>query len=148
MRGVFLSIPAILLFGAAAQAPAHPRQTQKAVTAEARKAVVRQAIQAWQSGRADLIEALVTPDYIGHPSSGDRNLDGLRKRISDFHKLYPDVAFKIEDQVAEGDRVTTRMTAVATSALTGKRVKLVGLNLSRFAGARIAEEWPVWEQAP
>jgi predicted ester cyclase len=93
----------------------------------------------------DLIGDVVTRDYVGHTSSGDRNLEGLRKRISDFHNLYPDTKFTVEDQLVEGDQVATRLTAVGTSRATGKVVHLIGLNISRFVGNRIAEEWPVWE---
>ena len=71
----------------------------------------------------------------------------MRDRITEFHKLYPDVRFVIEDQIAEGDRVATRMTATAMSSATGKPVTLIGLNVSRFHEGRIAEEWPVWEVA-
>ena len=134
----FCSVPAN---GSASLTKGH----EVGVNAESRKAAFRRALRIWQSGRADLITQVVTKDYIGHTSSGDRNADGLRKRIVDFHTLYPDVSFTIEDQVAEGDRVATRMMAVGTSSATGQRIKLIGLNISRFVGNRIAEEWPVWE---
>lgn len=116
-----------------------------AVTAQTRKAAFRRVVQIWQDGRSDLIGEAVTSDYIGHSSAGDRNIDGLRQRVSTFHALYPDVKFTIEDQLAEGDRIATRMTVVGTSKATGKTVHLIGLNISRFVGNRIAEEWPVWE---
>ena len=75
---------------------------------EARKAVFRQAVEMWQTGRADLISQLVTTDYVGHSTSGDRNADGLRKRITEFHALYPDIKFTIQDQLAEGDRLGSK----------------------------------------
>ena len=115
------------------------------VNSETRKVAFRHAVQIWQDGRVDLVGSVVTPDYVGHTSSGDRDIEGLRQRVLDFHKLYPDIKFKIEEQLVEGDRVATRMTAVGTSKSTGKTVHLLGLNISRFVGNRIAEEWPVWE---
>jgi predicted ester cyclase len=115
------------------------------VTAETRKAAFREAVQMWQGGRADLIGDLVANGYVGHVSSGDRDVRGLRERVSEFHALYPDLKFTIEDQLADGDRIVTRMTATGTSKATGKVVHLIGLNISRFVGNSIAEEWPVWE---
>ena len=94
------------------------------------------------------LASVLTPNYVGHAASGTRDIDGLRERITQFHKIYRDVHFLIEDQVAERDRVATRMIATATASATGKPVKLIGLNVSRFRGGRIAEEWPVWEAAP
>lgn len=120
-------------------------ENQVVVNADSRKAVFRRAVEIWQQGRAELIDAVVTPNYVGHTSKGDRNIDGLRARVTEFHALYPNIKFTIEDQLAEGDRITTRMTAYGTSKATGKSVHLIGLNISRFAANRIAEEWPVWE---
>lgn len=145
-RILFSLLPAMLFWSTAAEGLANETKAMKpALVAEARKAAFRRAVEMWQTGRADLITQLVTTDYVGHPTSGDRNADGLRKRMTEFHALYPDIKFTIEDQVAEGDRVATRMTAVGTSSVTGQRVKLTGFNISRFVGSRIAEEWPVWE---
>ena len=118
---------------------------QVAVSADSQKAAFRRAVNIWQDGRAEQIETVVTHDYVGHTSQGDRSIDGLRTRITEFHALYPNIEFTIEDQLAEGDRIATRMTAFGTSKHTGQTVHLVGLNISRFVGNRIAEEWPVWE---
>ena len=117
------------------------------MTAE-QKAVFRRYVSIWQRGELDELPEVVTEDYVGPAATGNRGLDGLRDRISTFLLLYPDVRFVIEEQIAEGDRVATRMTASATSATTGKPVKLIGLNLSWFKDGRIAQEWPVWETLP
>lgn len=146
MRGLFRSsVAAICCFVMSSQGSGHDTSQPKAVTAVTRKAAFRRAVEMWQNGRADLIATMVTSDYVGHAPSGDRNVEGLRKRMMDFHTLYPDIRFTIEDQLAEGDRVATRMTGVGTSTKTGQRMRLRGLNISRFSGNLIAEEWPVWE---
>ncbi len=111
------------------------------------KAVFRHYLSIWERGALDELPSVVASNYVGHAASGDRDIGGLRERISAFRKLYPNVRFTIEDQIAEGDRVATRMTATARSSATGKPVKLIGLNVSRFEGGSIAEEWPVWEAA-
>ena len=121
------------------------KEKQMIVTADTRKTAFRSAVQIWQQGRADLIGEFVTKGYVGHASSGDRDIRGLRQRVSEFHVLYPDMKFTIDDQLAEGDRISTRMTGIGTSKATGRLVHLIGLNISRFVGNRIAEEWPVWE---
>lgn len=135
----------ILCCGSAAPSAVHAKSGQQVVSSETRKAAFRRAVQIWQDGRAELIGSVVTPDYVGHTSAGDRDINGLRQRISTFHALYPDIKFTVEDQLAEGDRIATRMTAVATAKATGNTVHLIGLNISRFVGNRIAEDWPVWE---
>ena len=147
MRKATLCITFLMLCGGlSAQCSARPmKENQVAANAESRKAVFRRAVEIWQKGHAELIDTVVTHDYVGHTSKGNRNIDGLRARITEFHALYPDVKFTIEDQLAEGDRIATRMTGFGTSKETGRVVHLIGLNISRFVGNRIAEEWPVWE---
>ena len=147
MRKATLCITFLMLCsGLGAQCSARPiKENQVAVGAMSRKAVFRRAVEIWQQGRAELIDTVVTPSYVGHTSSGNRNVDGLRARITEFHALYPDIRFIIDDQLAEGNKVATRLTAYGTSKETGKVVHLIGLNISRFVGDRIAEEWPVWE---
>lgn len=112
------------------------------------KAVFRRYVGIWESGVLDKLSGVLAPNYVGHAADGSRGAEELSERIAQFHKLYLGVRFIIEDQVAEGDRVATRMTATATSSATGKPVKLIGLNISRFQDGRIAEEWPVWEVMP
>ena len=119
-----------------------------ATIASQHKAVFRNYVRIWETGALDELPSVLAPAYVGHAASGSRDVDGLRERIAQFHKLYRDAHFVIEDQVSEGDRIATRMIATATSAATGKPVKLIGLNISRFSYGRIAEEWPVWETAP
>lgn len=123
--------------------------TQRVETiASQQKAVFRRYVTIWETGALNDLASVLAPNYVGHAASGSRDVDGLRKRITQFHKTYRDVHFVIEDQVAEGDRVATRMMATATASATGKPVKLIGLNISRFEAGRVAEEWPVWEAAP
>ena len=122
---------------------------QRVETIEARqKAVFRRYVRIWESGALDELPGVIAPDYAGHAASADRGIEGLRARIAEFHHAYRDLRFVIEDQVAEGDRVATRMTARGIANATGKPVTLIGLNVSRFHDGRIAEEWPVWEVAP
>jgi steroid delta-isomerase-like uncharacterized protein len=54
----------------------------------------------------------------------------------------------IEDQVAEGDRVVTRVTATGDHVgdywgvpATGKRVSMEGIAIHRIADGKIAEHW-------
>ena len=54
----------------------------------------------------------------------------------------------LEDQIAEGDKVATRWAASATHTgplmgmpPTGKKVRVTGVNVARFAAGKIAESW-------
>jgi predicted ester cyclase len=118
------------------------------MTDHASKALFRAYVGIWQTGKVDDLEHVIHPRYVGHPASGDRDKDGLRKRTLSFRELLPDVRFSVEDQLAENDRAATRMTARATRSSDGQKVILYGLNISRISDGKIIEEWMTWEAQP
>ena len=62
---------------------------------ESNKAVFRRAVDVWAAGDISALDGVVAPDYMGHTSEGDRDVDGLRQSIEAFHKLYSECSFSI-----------------------------------------------------
>jgi steroid delta-isomerase-like uncharacterized protein len=67
-----------------------------------------------------------------------------------WHSAFPDEQTAFEDQVAEGDKVVSRMTSTATHQgefqgipPTGKKIKVTGIWIDRIANDRIVERWGV-----
>ena len=115
---------------------------------EAKKAVFRKLVDLYAAGDVSALDEVVAPDYVGHPSAGDRDLEGLRQSILYFHNLflYTKDSFRIEDQLVEGEKVVTRMTAHVQVRETGEPVTLLGINIARIVGGKLVEEWNTWEQ--
>ena len=107
--------------------------------------VFRGGLQMWESGDLSQFNEIVATDYVGHVASGNRDREGLRARIQEFHKLYPDIHFNIEDQFGRGDKLVTRMRARGTNSRTGAKVELMGINISRIVKGKLVEEWATWE---
>lgn len=66
-------------------------------------------------GRLELIDELVAKDFVGRLDGMARDLNGredLRRFVSDRRGAWPDLYVKVEDQIAEDDRVATRWRAV------------------------------------
>jgi ketosteroid isomerase-like protein len=117
-------------------------------TAEAKKAIFRRLVEAYARADLDALDEFVPPDYIGHASAGDRDLEGFKQSILHFHQLFiydPD-SFTIEDQFVEGDKVATRMTASVKLRDTGEPLTMMGINLARIVEGKLVEEWNTWEQ--
>jgi hypothetical protein len=74
---------------------------------EARKAVFRKLVEIYAAGDVSALDQVVAPNYVGHPSAGDRDLEGLRQSILYFHNLfiYTKDSFRIEDQLVDGEKV-------------------------------------------
>jgi steroid delta-isomerase-like uncharacterized protein len=118
---------------------------------EENKAAALAEFEIWGTGELDKLDALVAPDVIHHdpydPYAAD-GLEGLKKSIALNRTAFPDIRITVEDQVAEGDKVTTRWTADMThkGALggvepTGKRVTMSGTTIERFQDGKVVEAW-------
>jgi predicted ester cyclase len=96
---------------------------------------------------------LVSPDFINRtaPPGSPSGPEGL---LSTFNQIlrpaFPDLSVEIHDQVAEGDKVTTRKTIRATHqgtifgvAPTGRSVEIAVIDIVRIADGRYVEHWGV-----
>lgn len=115
---------------------------------ESKKAVFRRLVEIYATGNLSALDEVIAPDYVGHASAGDRDLEGFRQSILYFHNLfiYDKDSFEVNDQFVEGEKVATRMTAHVKVRATGEPVTLIGINLARIVGGKIVEEWNTWEQ--
>ena len=74
--------------------------------------------------------------------------EGLKIFISVFHAAFPDGRLTIDQMIAEGDTVATRLTFHGTHtgefqgiAPTGKKVTIPALDMARFENGKIVEHW-------
>ena len=115
---------------------------------ESRKSVFRKLVDIYAAGDVSALDEVVAPNYVGHPSAGDRDLEGLRQSILYFHNLfiYTGDSFRIEDQLVDREKVVTRMTANVLIRETGEPVTMLGINIARIVDGKLVEEWNTWEQ--
>src|SRR3954471_8568702 len=93
---------------------ATPRQEDTPMSTEANKALVRRFYEAIDRGDLAAMDELVAEDYIDHSPPPFPGLapgrEGLKQAFRMFWEATPG-HHRIEDQIAEGDKVVTRMTA-------------------------------------
>jgi len=96
------------------------------------------------------IEQFVATDWVCHPwpPGVPPGLEGMKQQDTLTKKAFPDMQVKLEDIVAEGDKVACRWTATATHKgefmgmpATGKQVTITGIHIDRIAGGKIVETW-------
>jgi len=92
---------------------------------------------------ASIISQNMTEDFYDHNGPGDRPTDvaGDKGMMEAMYVKYPDLQIKIEDIIAEGDKVVCRNTWKGTDHNTGKKIEFHGFVLWRFRDAKIAERW-------
>ena len=121
------------------------------MSAEANKALVRRFYEEIDKGNLDILDELVAPDYLDHnppPSPGlDAGLDGLKQAFRIFREATPG-HHQIEDQIAEGDKVVTRLTSYGKhegdlpgAPRTGNDLKMTSITIHRIANGKLVEKW-------
>ena len=92
--------------------------------------------------RGDLERAreLYADDFLDHVNDLEfRGQEGIAKSVALYAAVFPDLEIRVDDQITEGGRVTSRWTLRGTHR--GRRVELMGITISRFENGRIAEDW-------
>ena len=116
---------------------------------EANKALVRRYTdEVVNTGNVDNIDTFIGPDYVEVYNNvrHEVGIDGAREHILGVRRTYPDLHVTIEQQIAEGEWVVSRITARGTHqgawmgiAPTGKKVEITGVNINRVVDGRIVE---------
>jgi steroid delta-isomerase-like uncharacterized protein len=123
---------------------------RRSVMSEQNKAFVRNLIEeVIGRGNFALVEELVADEYVGHSSSPEMNTrEGHKQFLVALRRAFPDFQIKIEDQIAEGDKVVTLWTARATHQAefmgippTGRRVVMSGIDIDRLVNGKLVECW-------
>ena len=116
------------------------------------KAIVRRFnIDVIQNGDADAFHALMAPDFINHAAPPGRP-NGPESMWATFETILrpaiSDLTVTIHDQIAEGDKVTTRKTIggrhtgeLLGVAATGKTIAIDVIDIVRVEGGRYREHW-------
>ena len=98
----------------------------------------------------DSLDEVYAPDVVWHmPDQEVRGIQEARRFIAMFKSAFPDMSPTVEDVVAEGDEVVTRVTLRGThqgeseefGPPTGRRVEVQGITIHRIEGGKIVEEW-------
>ncbi len=120
------------------------------MSAEDNKAIVRRAYDAINRNDLDALEEMVDSDITDHdPAPGQGpGLEGVKQYFSSLHAAFPDVHMDVEDMIAEGDKVVTRVRMSGTHQgefmgidPTGNRVEVSGIDILRVADGKIMEHW-------
>jgi predicted ester cyclase len=111
----------------------HPARSVDSVS-ELNKQKVRLFVEAvWNDGHLDLIDELVADDYVGRVPCAELAVlgpQGLRRLVSSQRRAHPDLYVKIDDQIAEDDRVVTRWQARAPTPC------FEGISIIRFLAGK------------
>ena len=118
---------------------------------EENKAIVRRWFAETDQGNDAIVDELCAPDYVDHgpPLPGmPAGSAGVHRANALLRAAFPDTVHTIEDQVAEGDKVVTRLRARATFTgeilgipPNGQVVEIGGIMIHRLVDGKLVEHW-------
>ena len=121
------------------------------MSTEQNKTLVRRWFEAFSSGDLAAVDDLWAADVVDHSPAVPNQApgrEGIKQIVTSFRAAYPDLAFTVEDLIADGDKVASRWTAHGTNTgafmgmpPTGKQVTIAGMLIVRVAGGTMVESW-------
>ena len=121
------------------------------MSAAENKALVRRFYEEIDKGNIDVLDELVAEDYMDHNPPPFPDLapgrEGLKQAFRIFLKATPGY-HRIEEQIAEDDKVVTRMTSLGKhegdlpgAPRTANDLKMTSITIHRIANGKLAEKW-------
>jgi predicted ester cyclase len=95
------------------------------------------------SGKAlGSLSTYYSPEFVDHVNDLKfEGLEGARRSVELYTKILSDIEIAVEEQLRDGERVTSRF--VVTGKSFGRRVRFNGITISRFKDGLIVEDWSV-----
>ncbi len=107
----------------------------------------------WSEGDLDLVDEIVSEDYVEHNPMVPHEARGpsdYKETVQMFRTAFPDLTFTEEDTITEGEKVVTRLTVQGTHdgefmgiEPTGQSVEIEGMVINRVEDGQLVESWPL-----
>ncbi len=127
------------------------------VSAEENKAIFRRYVEEIaHQGNLEVADEIFDR-YVAHQPDGstlERGPENVKRFQRQWRSAFPGMRLSIDDQIAEGDKVMTRITIRGTHlgefrgmAPTGKEMELKGVTIFRFSPeGKVVETWDAYDQ--
>lgn len=121
---------------------------------EENKTVILRLYSEISKGNLKVAGELIIEDYARHSTLPiNQGRAGFMNFFNEFVKAFPDARFKVEDLIAEGDRVAARVVGRMTHrgdfmgvAPSGKTITIHWIDIFRLSGGKIVEHWDEVDQ--
>ena len=116
------------------------------------KAVARRFFEVvWNQRRLEVLPEILASTLIWNGQQVSR--DVIEQAISARLAAFPDMHVTVDEQVAEGDKVSTRRTRTGTHSgvyrgiePTGKQATWTQISIVRFEEGKVVEDWAVADE--
>jgi predicted ester cyclase len=126
-------------------------QGGNSVSVEENMALAHRFFEARVKTDLDALDKMLAPDFVSHTAAPGQQLDreSYMRHAAESVSAFSDVRFVIEDQVAAGDKVVTRISGRGTHARSellgttpiGTEIASIAIFIHRISEGKISEEW-------
>ncbi len=122
------------------------------MSTEQNKSMLKRIFAELNKGNFNVIDELFAEDFVDrYPAPGATpNKGGFKQLMAGLHETFPDWHFRVEDMLAEGDKVAYRFTTQGTDKggfmglpATGKQINYGAVGILRFARGKVLERWTI-----
>lgn len=99
-----------------------------------------------------VLDAPFTSDGVAVEGAVTSGRKGLKERVQLFRTAFPDIAFSVEELLADGDAVAARYVFRGTHlgpfgelAATGRKIRITGILVAHFASGLIHEAFSAFD---
>jgi steroid delta-isomerase-like uncharacterized protein len=112
------------------------------------------ATTAWTTGRFDMLDEVLSPDYIWYLTTAPEGFhrEQLDAILVQIREALPDMAVQIDDFLQDGDRIAVRWSSRGTHQNhffgvppTGRVATASGALFARLKGDIVIESWSTWD---
>jgi predicted ester cyclase len=132
------------------------------MSTETNKTLVRRYYEEVLNKRnPSIVEEVFAQNYVYHiadaPPDLPSGLEGFKQFVTEFLSGYTNLHFTIEDQIAEGNKVVTRISGHSDNIgplksprptspeVAAKADSIPGISIERFEDNKIVESWAVFD---
>ena len=116
---------------------------------ERNKALIRDFLVRLDAGDRDVVREVYSPGVVFHfPGSPPMDFDAVLELVDTIYTAFPDFTHRIDDLIAEGEKVVLRVTDFGTHQgeyegmpPTGKEVSFSVIAIFEIRDGRVVEVW-------
>lgn len=156
VKPVKVPLSALAVSGALLLLSTACNQVGPAVEQKNKQLVERYFNEVWNKGHVEVLDELLSQDYINHTPSvpnPPKGPGGLKPIVNAIRKAFPDLHYTLKDVIATNNRVVARvvMTGTQTDTLFGipptdKQVNVNQINIEEIVNGKIAAHWRVTDE--
>ncbi|MBI2659587.1 ester cyclase [Candidatus Woesearchaeota archaeon] len=107
--------------------------------------------EVFNKGNLSAIDEIFDENFVDRSFYGkEAGIDEIRNSFKELRKTFPDARIKIEDMIAENDKVATRFVFSGTQkgefmgiSPTGKKISMSVMDIIRIKNNKIIERWGI-----